>query len=148
MAIRVSGKYSAEQEIIIAKLLRYRALVSEYQAVKELYNSWVPSGTRQLSSEPRARSNCYEPERFAIRREAIQAQMLRALLAIQVAYQEIEAMIDGLKGLEKTVILRRYTLNQTFDKIAMKLDCHRNTAINIHNRAIERLAIAMVDGVA
>ena len=139
MTIRVSSADEDRRTAIILTLRRYRSKVAEYQACRDLYNQLYPSGTQMLSDMPKAPTESYEPERWAVRRWDQRERMEISLQAMRDALSDIEHMVDRLDGDYKTVILRRYLLNESWEDIAEKLHCERTTAWRWHNNAIWRL---------
>lgn len=139
MTIRVSSADEDRRVAIILTLRRYRSKVAEYQACRDLYNQLYPSGTIQLTDMPKAATDTYEPERWAQRRWDQRDRMERSLDQMRDALADIERMVDKLDGDYKTVILRRYMLNESYEQISERLHCHRNTVKNWHDKAIYRL---------
>ena len=136
MAIKVSSIDEDKRVDIILRLRRYRSKVAEYQACKELYDSLFPSSVQVLSDMPMYRGDTFEPERWAIKRESQADRMRKSLDAMREAYEDTERLTDLLEGDYRTVIVRRYQLNESWEVIAEKLHCHRATAMRWHDRAI------------
>ena len=139
MAIRVSSKWDDETYQIINFLRGYRAKVAEYQASREIYNEMFPNATQCLDGMPKGSTDTYEPERWASARIAHRDKMQRTLDEMREAYTEVECCIEHLEGYEKVVVIRRYCFNESFEEIAGKIHCHKNTARRYHSTAIERL---------
>lgn len=137
--IRVSSADEDRRVEITLTLRRYRSKVAEYQACRDLYNQLFPSGTIQLTDMPKAATDTYEPERWAQRRWDQRDRMERSLDQMRDALADVERMVDLLDGDYKTVILRRYLLNESWEEIADKLHCERTTAWRWHNKAMWRL---------
>ena len=139
MQIRVSSADEDKRTDIILRLRQYRKKVQEYQACKELYDSLFPSGTHQLTGMPRAQNDIYEPERWTYRRLDQSERMQKSLEQMLIALDEITALTDLVEGEYRTVLVRRYMLNESYETISEKLHCHRNTAKNWHDAAIRNI---------
>lgn len=138
--IRVSNKLSESQFAVIKILRSYRAKVAEHQACKELYDSMFPSCVQQMSDMPMYRSDVFEPERWACKRERQVELMQESLEKMRDAYLEIEHLIDSLDGYQKIVVMRRYIFNESYEDISAKIHCHRHTARRWHDQAIDIMA--------
>jgi DNA-directed RNA polymerase specialized sigma24 family protein len=134
--IRVSNKWTDDENDLKSRLRSYRALVIEYQACKALYDTLFPSCTARLSDMPKAQSDGYEPERWADKRMTQSERMARSLEDMQRAYLDIEDLMNGLDGDQRAVIIRKYMLNETWDKIADELHCCEKTARTWHDKGI------------
>lgn len=137
--IRVSSADEEKRVDIILRLRRYRSKVAEYQACKELYDSLYPSGVQHLSDMPACRSDTYEPERWAQKRFDQAERMNKSLEAMREALTEVEKLTDMVTGDYRTVLVRRYMMNESYEVISEKLHCHRNTAKNWHDSAIRAI---------
>lgn len=137
--IRVSSADEEVRQEVMKRLRRYRSRVAEYQACKELYDSLYPSCTSQLTGMPPTKSDTYEPERWAQKRWNQSIRMQESLDAMRDAIEDIEKLADNLEGDYRTVVIRRYFLNESWEAIAMKLNCDRTTAWRWHNKAIVKL---------
>lgn len=140
MQIRVSSADEDKRTDIILRLRKYRAKVQEYQACKELYDSLFPSGTHQLTDMPRAQSDVYEPERWTYRRLDQSERMQKSLNQMLDALDDIEKLTDLVEGEQRTVLVRRYLMNESWETISMKLHCERTTVWRWHNKAIDMIA--------
>ena len=124
--IRVSSKDEDTRQEVMRRLRRYRSKVAEYQACKELYDSLYPSGTGQLTGMPPAKSDTYEPERWAQRRWDQSARMQDSLDAMRDAITDIERLVDLLEGDQRTILIRRYMLNESWEAIGGRMNyCER-----------------------
>ena len=137
--IRVSSKDEDTRQEVMKRLRRYRSKVAEYQACKELYDSLYPSGTGQLTGVPPAKSDTYEPERWAQRRWDQSARMQESLNRMQDALEDVERMIDSLDGYEKSIVVRRYLLGETMPDIARYIRFSERQCARLHDKAIVKL---------
>ena len=137
--IRVSSADEDKRVEIVLRLRRYRSKVAEYQACKELYDSLYPSGVQHLSDMPCYRSDVFEPERWAQRRMDQSERMKRSLDAMRDALTDVEQLTDLVTGDYRTVLVRRYMMNESYETISEKLHCHRNTVKNWHDAAIRSI---------
>ena len=137
--IRVSSHDEDIRQEVMKRLRRYRSKVAEYQACKELYDSLYPSGTGQLTDMPPAKSDTYEPERWAQRRWDQSARMQESLDGMRDAIEDIEKLVDLLEGDQKTVLVRRYLLNQSYEQIAVKMNYCERQIYRMHDKAIGKL---------
>lgn len=138
--IRVASAYEDQRAAIISRLRAYRSMVANYQAHKDLYDSLFPSAVQRTSDMPPCRTEVHEGDRYADRRLEQFAKMELALLARCEAYRDIEGLIEGIPDTtQQTVIVRRYVLNESWEAIALKLHCHRNTARRWHDDAVEKM---------
>lgn len=137
--IRVSSDAEDKRTAIILTLRRYRSKVAEYQACRDLYNQLYPSGTIHLTDMPKAASDTYEPERWASRRWDQRERMERSLDAMREALAEIEQMVDKLEGDYRTVLLRRYLLNESYETIAVKMNFSLRSVKYKHHHALNKL---------
>jgi hypothetical protein len=137
--IRVSSAEADQYDAIVQRLRRYRALVADYKACKELYDFMFPSCTSVMSDMPKIRTDVYEPERWASRRIDIREQCARSLDEMQLEYSEIEKMIGGLQNEHHTVLVRRYLLGETWEAIGLQLHYCERQIRNIHNKAISQI---------
>jgi len=138
--IRVSSDLE-DQCIAIGTLLRrYRSMVSNYQACKDLYESLYPSNTQHFSDMPKSQSSdTFEPERWAQRRMDQEERMKVSLEGMRVEYENVEKIIDKLTGDYNTVLTRRYLLNESYEIIADKMHYSVRTVKYLHNRSIQKL---------
>ena len=140
MQIRVSSADEDKRTDIILRLRQYRKKVQEYQACKELYDSLFPSGTHQPTGMPRAQNDIYEPERWTYRRLDQSERMQKSLEQMLESLADIEKLTDLVEGEYRTVLVRRYMLNESWEDISRKLHCGRATACRWHNKAIDNIA--------
>lgn len=138
--IGVSNPEADKQAEIIKRLRRYRAMVANYQACQDLYDQLYSSGTQILSDMPRSQSESFETERWADKRWNQAERMKRSLDDMRDALDEVVRLIGLVDGNYNTVLMRRYLLNESWELIAMKINCDRTTAWRWHNKAIEKIA--------
>lgn len=138
--IRASSADEEKRLDIIHRLRRYRSMVANYQACKELYDSLYPSGTQMLSDMPRCAADSYEPERWAQRRWNQRERMEISLNEMRTAYEDLERLIDMVTGDYNTVIKRRYVLNESWETIGLKMNFCERQVRRIHERAVSRIA--------
>lgn len=134
--IRVSSADEDKRVEIVLRLRRYRSKVAEYQACKELYDSLYPSGVGSISDMPRQRSDVFEPERWAERRINQAERMQRSLDAMRDALSDVEQLADLVDGDLKTILVRRYMMNESYETISEKMHYSLRTVKYMHNRAI------------
>lgn len=137
--IRVSSAEEDKRIEITLILRRYRSKVAEYQACRDLYNQLFPSGTQTLSDMPAHRSDSFEPERWAQRRWDQRSRMEQSLQGMLDALTDVERMLDVLEGDYKTVLIRRYLLNESYETIAERLNYSDRQIYRMHNKAINLL---------
>jgi DNA-directed RNA polymerase specialized sigma24 family protein len=137
VVIGVSNNWTDNQNKIIKKLRNYRSMVANYQACKDLYDQLFPSGTQVLSDMPKTHSDTYEPERWADKRWSQSERMKRSLDDMREELEEVVAIINLVDGNYNSVLIRRYMLNESWEAIAIKMNCDRTTAWRWHNKAIE-----------
>lgn len=140
MTIRVSSPEADAYTEIVKRLRRYRAMVANYQACKEMYDQLYPSGTQMLTDMPKGGSESYEVERWADKRWNQSARMERSLDEMRDEYENLERLINTVDGDYNTVLRRRYMLNESWETIAIKMHYERTTVWRWHNKAIEILA--------
>ena len=138
--IRVSSAEADAYTDIVQRLRRYRSMVANYQACKELYDSLYPSGTQMLTDMPKAPTESYEVERWADRRWNQSARMERSLEEMRTAYEDLERLISMVTGDYNTVLVRRYLLNESYEAIGERMHFCKRQVIRYHQRAIEKIA--------
>ena len=146
MAIRVSSAGEDKRTDIISTLRRYRSMVADYQACCELYDMLYPSGTQTLTDMPKTQSDTYEPERWAQRRWSHRERMDKSLDEMRDAIGEVEGMVDLLDGDYRTVLVRRYLMNESYESIGTKLNYCKRQVIRKHNHAIDKLVRRVIHG--
>jgi DNA-directed RNA polymerase specialized sigma24 family protein len=114
-------------------------MVANYQACCELYHSMFPSGTQQFTDMPKGESDGCETERWAEARWNQAKRMERSLADMQLEYIQVEQLINTVTGDFHTVLIRRYTLNESWETISSKLHVDRTTVWRWHSKAIDRL---------
>ncbi len=139
--IGVSSDAEDRRIEILLTLRRYRSKVAEYQACRDLYNQLFPSGITQMADMPKSVSDAYEPERWAQKRWGQRDRMEQSLNQMREALEDIEQLVDVLDGDYKTVVLRRYLLNESYEQIADKLHYSLRTIKYKHRQAIEKIAL-------
>jgi DNA-directed RNA polymerase specialized sigma24 family protein len=95
---------------------------------------------------PRAQTSEYEVERWADKRWNQAARMERSLADMRDAYEDVERLIDLVDGDLRTVLMRRYLLNEAYESISEKLHCHRNTVNRWHDKAVWQLVKMVLNG--
>ena len=143
MKIGVSNHEADKQAEIIKRLRKYREMVANYQACKDLYDQLFPSGTQMLTDMPKAQTSTYEVERWADKRWSQSERMKRSLDDMREALEDIEQLVSLVDGNYNTVLVRRYMLNESYEAIAERLHYCDRQVIRIHNRAIEKIAETM-----
>lgn len=137
--IRVSSADEDKRIEIILRLRRYRSKVAEYQACKELYDSLYPSSVQHLSDMPSYRSDVFEPERWAQRRMDQAERMQTSLNEMRESITELEQLAWLTEGDYKTVLIRRYFLNESMEVIAEKMHYSIRWCWGAHDKAIGQI---------
>jgi len=137
--IRVSSASEDKRTEIILTLRRYRSKVAEYQACCDLYNQLYPSATIHLTDMPKAATDTYEPERWAQRRWDQRYRMEQSLNQMRDALADIEKMVDLLEGDLRTVVVRRYLLNESWEQIGEKMHYCERQIRRKHEKAVSDL---------
>lgn len=115
-------------ESVLDKLNSYQALVIEYKAAKELYDTIQPVIVRPLTKEPRGRSELTEIERVVQKRMPIGSNMNQSLKLIQKRINEIDDMIQLADDpMMKLTLSMRYQYGYTIEKTAELMDCNTST---------------------
>lgn len=143
--INVSSDEEDRRIVIILRLRTYRSKVAEYQAGKELYDSLYPSCVQHLTDMPTSRSDTFEPERWAMKRETQAERMQRSLDAMRDAMTDVEQMLDTVDGDHRTVLVRRYLLNESWEVIAEKMHYCARSVRYMHQRAIDKVCQFLPD---
>lgn len=139
--IRVSSKLNDRENEIKKRLRSYLSLVSEYNARKELYDTLFPKQTSTIRDVPIAGKNEEtELERIVYQRISLSKQMDRSLALMRDEIVDILSIMKGLPALETAVLVRRYTLGQTFEEISKEMHYCRGQVYRINCRAITRIA--------
>lgn len=138
--IRVIAPWTDAEEDIRRRLRHYRALVSQHEACKELYDQLFPGSTAQLSDEPRGgQLDMFPIESVVDQRLDLSRKMARSLHDMQTELASIMNLIKELPPSEYTILLRRYMMAESWEQIGQRLGYCQEQAIRIHNRAIVRL---------
>jgi DNA-directed RNA polymerase specialized sigma24 family protein len=137
--IRASNEWEDKRTDIIYRLRHYRSMVAEYQACKELYDEMFPNCTQVLSDMPKAPSELYEPERWASRRISQSERMQQSLDRMHEALLEVEQLTDLVDGNYRTVLVRRYYLNESYETIAEKMHYSEIWVRKTHNKALDTI---------
>ena len=138
--IRVSSANEDKRIEVILRLRRYRSKVAEYQACKELYDSLFPSAVQVLSDMPMYRGDVFEPERWAMKREAQEERMQNSLDEMRNAIDEVAELVDHADGLGKVILIRRYFLGQGMEEISKRIGLTSRHAYRLHDSAVNKIA--------
>ena len=138
--IGVSSRWNDREEEIRHRLRSYSALRSKHAACLELYNSHFPRSTARITDEPRGGQMALtEMESVVQQRMDLSDIMARSLADMQNELRAITDMLKPLPADEYTVLLRRYTLGERWEEIAVKLNYCERQVWRIHDKGIRRL---------
>lgn len=139
--IRTSSPLSDGEEEIRKRLRSYRTLVSKHDACIELFESLFPKVTQKFSDEPRGgQVEMFEIESIVDQRIDLERQMARSLHDMQVEITSIIALLKPLPADEYTVLLRRYTLAESWEDIAKAMNYCESHVRRKHDRGITRVS--------
>lgn len=139
-AISAQQQRDSTIEIIKFKLRRYRSLVNQYNACKELRDNLFPRSTPVYSDMPKGGGTQTEMERVLDKRWALMEQMDANLQAQQDEINEAIGLLEGLALDEYTVLMRRYMLGESMEAIACQLNYSVRWCWKQHNRGIRAIA--------
>jgi DNA-directed RNA polymerase specialized sigma24 family protein len=125
---------------ITQRLRRYRSMVANYQACKELYDSLFPSCTQVLTDMPKTQADTYETERWAGKRFDLSARMQQALAEMEQEISKLLTMMQSIEPGESAILIRQYILGETMDTVSKNVNYSIRVCWRMHNRAIEKLA--------
>jgi DNA-directed RNA polymerase specialized sigma subunit len=140
MSIQVSSRWTDEEDRIRQRLRSYRALVSKHAACSELYESLYPRTTPRMTDDPiGGQSDMFELERVVDQRMDLRTIMDRSLRDMRDEIGAIMEMLRHLPPDEYTVMLRRYTIAETWEDIAQEMMYCERQVRRIHDRAVTRI---------
>jgi hypothetical protein len=139
MTVRASNPFEDKKAEIMYQLRHYRSMVANYRACCEAYDQLFPSGTQTLSDMPKAQSDTFEPERWADMRIKQRDNMQRSLNEMREEYIRIADMVRELDADESLILIRRYMLGESMERVARKISYGERWCWNTHNRAIRKL---------
>ena len=128
------------EEYVKKKLGKYRDMLAQYRARKELYDQTFPIITPIYDDMPKSESQDCRADRVADERWKLRGEVDDLLLQLQREMVDMIRMVRGIEPIDETVIIRRYMLGQTFEKIAETIPCDRATIFRWHRRGIRRIA--------
>lgn len=135
----MSAKHQEQYDEITKRLRRYRSRVAEYQACKELYDTLFPSAVSNLTGMPKSQATEYEPERWAQKRMNQRERMIESLEAMREAIEDTEALVYLLEGDSRTLLIRRYLLNESYERIGEKMHYSKTQIQRMHEKALYAL---------
>lgn len=131
-----------DRQEAIWKLEKLAAAESRYNMMRLEHEAMFPSATSRISGMPKYNALAFEPERWAIKREAHNKAIDRARSEAEQAAKEWRGIIGRATQSEALVLVGRYVHKKEWPQLAADMNCHRNTVMNIHNRAIQKIAIS------
>jgi len=139
-AIRTSSKWSDKEEDVRKRLRGYRALVSNHAACQALYDTLYPRMTQRFSNEPRTgQIEMFEIESVVNQRMELSAIMGKSLQAMRDEIGDILRMVNGLPPDEGAILLYRYTMAESWEKIGAHMNYCESHVRRKHDRAITRI---------
>lgn len=147
--IRVSSSWSEREDQIRHRLRSYRALVSKLAACKDLYDTLFPKTTQTIhDDEPRGGERELFPlESIVQQRMDLSDIMGESLNEMRREIYNIMAVLKPLPPDEYTILLRRYTLAESWEEIEKSTKYCERQLRRIHDRAISRIERNMSDNV-
>lgn len=131
------------EEQVQAKLRRYKGILLQYRARRELYEQTYPTTTLIYHDMPKPPQEEHQADRIADERWEMSQEIKQLLGQLQEELIEIMRMVRGIEPIDEAVIIRRYMLGQTFEQIAEIIPCDRATVYRWHRRGIREIADKM-----
>lgn len=140
MMIRTRCWHKGEDELR-DKLRGYRVLVSQYKALKELYDTLFPNGTVKLQENVSCSSqeDLCPLERIVQDRLDTRVRLENTLEELLKETQEILELIEALPESEKTVMQMRYLNLMPWIRIEREMHLCERQLRRIHDRAMRRI---------
>lgn len=140
--VRAWSKFddSCKIDSVKQKLRSYRTLVSKHKACTDLYDQLFPSITQVLSHDKIQSTGGNATENKTVAFIDLRRQMTDSLQAMQDEISGIISMIQSLPADEYTVIMRRYTLNESMETISEKTFISIAQCWRMHESAVRRMA--------
>lgn len=143
--IRASNEWEDRETAVKKRLRSYRVWVSKHNACRDLLDSLQPNVTSKVSGDKVMCSGNNSAEDKIVAWLDLERQMEKSLQDMRDEISDIMILISQLDGDEFTVVLRRYTLNESMETISESIHQSVRHCWRLHESAIRRLSKRVSD---
>lgn len=134
------AKYTARQ-IVKHRLGEYRAIKAEQRQIQRQIDDLdgAPGGVN-LDGLPRGSGTGDPTGAIVVKRDSLREAYKEKLAELLEAQRRIEAMIEGLEPVERSLLRHRYIEGLSWEGVCVEMHYSWRQTHNIHARALDKLA--------